>query len=72
MTTDYAKAYMNERLAHADMKRQLREAGLTYRASRIASADHPIRTAIGNLLINIGEHLSKTPAPLSSAIRDMA
>ena len=54
MTTDYVKAYRNERMAHAHMKRQQREAVRVNRANRIVSADHPIRTTAGNRLIKIG------------------
>jgi hypothetical protein len=71
MTIDYAKAYSNERIAYAQMKRRQREAVLAYRATRSA-AGRPIRTAIGEQLINIGEHLSKTPSPAPSAVTDMA
>ena len=61
MTIDYAKAYSNEAIAYATMKRRQREAVLAYKATR--SARGPIRTAIGEQLINIGKHLSKTPSP---------
>ena len=69
MTIDYAKAYSNEIIAHASMKRRQREALLTYKATR-SLARRPIRTAIGDQLINIGEHLSNTPPP--SAVTDVA
>lgn len=69
MTIDYAKAYSNERITYAQMKRRQREAVLAYKATRSA-AGRPIRTAIGEQLINIGEHLSKTPSP--STVTDMA
>ncbi len=72
MTTEYVKAYRNERMAHAHMKRQQREAVLVNRANEIASADQSIRTAAGNRLIKIGERLSKTPSPMSSTINDVA
>ncbi len=71
MTADCVKAYRNERMAHAHMKRQQREAVRVNRASRIVSADHPIRTTAGNRLIKIGERLSRTPSPMSSTINDM-
>ena len=71
MTMDYAKAYSNEAIAYASMKRRQREAVLAYRATRSA-AGRPIRTAIGEQLINIGNHLSKTPSPAPSAVTDMA
>ncbi len=72
MTTDYAEAYRIERMAHADTRRQEREAASKYRANRIASADRPVRTAMGNQLIRMGERLSTAPAPLTSEIRDVA
>ncbi len=49
MTIDYAKAYSNERIAYAQMKRRQREAVLAYKATRSA-AGRPIRTAIGEQL----------------------
>ncbi len=72
MTTEYVKAYRNERMAHAHMKRQQRKAVLVNRANKIASADQSIRTGAGNRLIKIGERLSKTPSPMSSTINDVA
>jgi hypothetical protein len=71
MTMDYAKAYSNEAIAYACMKRRQREAVLGYKATKNA-AGRPIRTAIGEQLINIGEHLSKTPSPAPSAVTNMA
>ena len=59
MTIDYAKAYSNERMVHAHMKRQQREAVRAYKTTRSGTA-HPIRTTIGERFINIGEHLSNT------------
>ena len=72
MTTDYADAYRIERMAHADMRRREREAASKHRANRIASAGHPIRTAMGNQLIRMGQRLSAASAPLTSEIRDVA
>ena len=72
MTTEYVKAYRNERMAHAHMKRQQRKAVLVNRANKIASADQSIRTGAANRLIKIGERLSKTPSPMSSTINDVA
>ncbi len=72
MTLEFAKAYGNERMAHAQMKRQQREAVLAHRTQRVVSGDHPIRVAIGNGLINIGEHLSKKPKPMPSTVIDVA
>jgi hypothetical protein len=60
MTTDYVNAYRNERMAHARLKRQQREAVLANKANRVAPADHPIRTAAGNRLIRIGKRLATT------------
>lgn len=71
MTIDYAKAYSNERMVHAQMKRRRREAVLAYKATRSVSG-HPIRTTIGEQLINIGEHLSNTRPQGPSAVRDIA
>ena len=71
MTIDYAKAYSNERMVHAHMKRRQREAVLAYKATRSVAA-HPIRSAIGEQLMSIGEHLSKTRPPEPSAVRDIA
>ncbi len=53
MTIDYAKAYSNERMVRAQMKRCQREAVLAYKATRSVSAQ-PIRTTIGERFINIG------------------
>ena len=71
MTIDYAKAYSNERMVHAHMKRCQREAVLANKATRSVAA-HPIRTAIGKQLLSIGEHLSNTRPPEPSAVRDIA
>ena len=71
MTIDYAKAYSNERMVHAHMKRRQREAVIAYKAARSFSA-HPIRTTIGERLMNIGHHLSNTPPQVSRATRDSA
>ena len=71
MTIDYAKAYSNERMVHAHMKRRQREAVLAYKATRSVSA-HPIRTTIGEQLMNIGQHLSNTRPQVPPAVRDIA
>ncbi len=71
MTTDYVNAYKNERMAHARLKRQQREPVLANRANRVASADHPTRTAAGNGLIGIGKRLAKTSSLVSATINDM-
>jgi hypothetical protein len=71
MTIDYAKAYSNEAIAYACMKRRQREAVLAHKATKSA-AGRPIRTAIGEQLVNIGEHPSKTPTPAPSAVTGMA
>ena len=71
MTIDYAKAYSNERMVHANMKRRQREAVLAYKATRSGTA-HPIRTTIGERFINIGEHLSNTRPQVPSTVRDIA
>ncbi len=72
MSTDYVKAYRNERMIHAHLKRQQREAVLANRAKRIAYADQPIRSVVGYQLINIGEFLSKAPSQVSSTIKNIA
>ena len=71
MTIEVAKAHANERMAHAQKKRQEREAASIYRANRISSLDHRILAAVGNRLIHIGESLSRTTTPGASAIRDI-
>lgn len=71
MTIDYARAYSNERMVHAHMKRRQREAVLAYKATRGAAA-HPIRSAIGEQLVNFGKHLAKTSSPAPSAVTDVA
>lgn len=70
MTIDYAKAYNNERMMHASLKRRQKEAVLAYKATRNVSA-HPIRTTIGKQLMNIGERLSNTHPQVPPA-RDIA
>ncbi len=72
MTTEYAKAYRDERMAHADMKRRQRKAVSAFRAAKIASGDHSIRAAIGKRLVTLGERLSGTSAPLPSEVSDSA
>jgi hypothetical protein len=71
MTTDHVNAYRNERMAHAHLKRQQREAVLANRANRAAAPKHPMRTAAGNRLIGIGKRLAKTSSPMSATINDM-
>lgn len=71
MTTDHVNAYRNERMAHAHLKRQQREAVLANRANKVAYAHHPIRTAAGNRLISIGKRLAKTSSPMSATINGM-
>jgi len=71
MTIDYANAYSNERLEHAHMKRRQRKADIAHKATRSVSA-HPVRTTIGEQLINIGQHLSNTRPQVPSTVRDIA
>ena len=59
MTIEYAKAYSKERITHAQRQRLQREAVLGYKTTRDPSV-RPIRTAVGNRLINIGERLAAT------------
>jgi len=59
MSIEYARAYSNERLAHAEAKRYRRHAALAGRAFGQATRQ-PIRMAIGGLLISIGEQLSRS------------
>ena len=57
MTLEYAKAYSNERLAHAQLKRQQRQAARS--TGRFPeSRSHQIRSAVGERLITAGEWLA--------------
>lgn len=71
MTIDYAKAYSAERIAYAQMKQRQREGLLAYKAAR-SDAGRSTRTAIGELLITIGEQLSKAPSQATSTTTDVA
>ncbi len=71
MNIDYAKAYGNERMAHAQIRRRQREAVLADRTARNVSRRR-IRGAVGNVLILLGERLSGTHPPQAPAVGDMA
>ena len=71
MTIEYAKAYSNERIAHAQTRRRQRESVLGHRPTR-NSTIHRVRAAVGNQLISIGERLSATSLPVPSTAERQA
>lgn len=68
MNVDYARAYGNERIAHAQIKQRQREAVQLHKANR-GSSVLPIRSAMGNWLIARGEWLSATRSPVPSTAK---
>lgn len=67
MTIEYAKAYSNERITHAETKRLQREAMMHEVAGDWLGG--PIRTAVGTRLINMGEQLSANRPGAPSTVK---